>query len=966
MSNYLNQILDPDPSDAAVVGEVLGARGDVSYDEYGSVALTAGQTEVEVAFLYTKETADYRFEYLYVEDANAVPEDIRAVVNLKTTYGFTVQLSGAPDTNLSILRWHVMSPDPLHVTQPPTSQPRYVLIDEPDTVTRDITARNITFSGLLAGTGAALTDLAASQVTSGIFPPARLGLNYLGIGDLFLADDGFYKAIAGSVGGTVTNVSVVTANGFSGSVANPTTTPAITLSLATTLTEGAGLAGNTYDLSANRTLALGTPSALSVSSTNTATGTTHTHAVTSSANPGAAASLLATNSSGQLTLVDLLANSTTFNLVNTVATTVNLAGAATVFSLGAATGTATLNNATVALAGTLLNPVTSYNTDIGQLSKKFKAIYAAELWVETLVAQNTIATIGGRILVGPTTSLIADLSSGATTMDVKHNQMSNGDRVYLEGNGNVEFIAVTSAPSTITGGFRYTITRNLDGTGANAWLAGDAVFNTGTTGNGFIDLYSVQAVKGGSQLGPTIVGNVRNSSTYNDWTENWAIGNLVGLYGYGATTNGVGIGKYASGATNLTVDSTNGIRIRNYTTILGQWDVLGNILVGQTGAAQSNVYITSGAVKLRNNTTDYITLDASGNALLGLTASNQGNVYISGGTVSIRRGTTDYITLSATDAQFTNLIKMTGASAAISLGSTPPTSATVGTGVWLDRNGLYSLSSNTQNATLTSAGLTAGGGNVILNSNGLIIDSSSVTTTGRVNWVYDPSGTALDTAYLVNQITGTASNTELRSLASPTGSTGATTLLLTSENDSGYHATVKSTAYGTAHATLAGQSHLNLYGAPSFQGVAIGSTAVPTHMLDVHGAGWFQGDLYENNRNISDAWTAFTPTITSGSGTLTSVSATGAYKRIGKTICFRIKITITTNGTGATYVQTTLPVNPITTDTAIGYGNESGLTGKGLAVQPTGNALVARFSADNSYPGADGAVLRIGGVYEVA
>lgn len=49
-------------------------------------------------------------------------------------------------------------------------------------------------------------------------------------------------------------------------------------------------------------LTLGTPSGVSVSSANGVTTTTHTHAVTSSSNPGAAASLLATDSAGTLAL----------------------------------------------------------------------------------------------------------------------------------------------------------------------------------------------------------------------------------------------------------------------------------------------------------------------------------------------------------------------------------------------------------------------------------------------------------------------------------------------------------------------------------------------------------------------------------------------------------------------------------------------------------------------------------------
>lgn len=100
-------------------------------------------------------------------------------------------------------------------------------------------------------------------------------------------------------------------------------------------------------------------------------------------------------------------------------------------------------NLTLAPAGDLvLDPVgndvlpnTNYDINLGALSKKYLALYAAELWVETLVAQDTMATIGGRVLVGPTTTLTEDLpptpDAGSSTMTVKHNQMSQTDRVYM-------------------------------------------------------------------------------------------------------------------------------------------------------------------------------------------------------------------------------------------------------------------------------------------------------------------------------------------------------------------------------------------------------------------------------------------------------------------------------------------------------------------------------------------------------
>lgn len=208
-------------------------------------------------------------------------------------------------------------------------------------------------------------------------------------------------------------------------------------------------------------------------------------------------------------------------------------------------------------------PGTGYTTNIGALTNKYLSLHAAELMVETLVAQNTLATIGGRVLVGPTTTLTSDLASGSTSMAVKHNSLANGDRVLIEANGQVEWIAVASASSG-SGPYTYTITRNLDGSGANNWTAGDAVFNTGTTNSGFIDLYSSAGVISGS--GPTIVGNVRTGTTYNNIAARWAIGNLNGLYGYGATTYGTAFGDPS--ATNVTIDAANGVRFRSGTTDL--------------------------------------------------------------------------------------------------------------------------------------------------------------------------------------------------------------------------------------------------------------------------------------------------------------------------------------------------------------------------------------------------------------
>ena len=356
-----------------------------------------------------------------------------------------------------------------------------------------------------------------------------------------------------------------------------------------------------------------------------------------------------------------------------------------------------------------------YAYNIGQLTQKYLALHAAELWVETLVAQSTLATIGGRILVGPTTTLTRALAAASTAIYVKHNQMANGDRVYLEANGNLEFIAITdNGVLQAEGDYMYRSTRNLDGSGANDWSAGDAVFNTGTTGDGWIDLYSVAGVAGVG-TGPTIVGNVRLSSTYNDWTECWAIGNLNGEYGYATDTYGVGLGKYANSCSFVTVDATNGVRMMSRSggadTQRAQWDASGNILIGKVAASESNVYITSGALSVRNNTTERIGLSAAG----VLTIKDSG-------------GNAIFTFNASTGAEFTKPLTI-ASTGGIYQGTGTFASPTTGLKVWND-SGVGRIAGynggTLQWSCDTNGYIKAGGDKVIINADGIMLDIGAV------------------------------------------------------------------------------------------------------------------------------------------------------------------------------------------------------------------------------------------------
>ena len=286
----------------------------------------------------------------------------------------------------------------------------------------------------------------------------------------------------------------------------------------------------------------------------------------------------------------------------------------------------------------LVQPDLPYSINLGRLQRKFLTLHAAELWVETLVAQNTMATIGGRILVGPTSALTVDLAPSDLNVILKHNNFAVGDRVYMESDGKVEFMAIASAAVAVSNGYQYAVIRNLDGSGANQWYAGDAMFNTGQAGNGFIDIYSTRGVRAGTEIGPTIAGNVRNSFTYNDWEPRWIMGNLKGFYDYGVDVYGATFGK--GGGPLITIETLNGIRmydglanLRVHITPAGAATFTGivNIQGGNGALADMSNVTTIDGGKITTNT---ITASKINVSSLSAIQANVGNLVVnSGGTI---------------------------------------------------------------------------------------------------------------------------------------------------------------------------------------------------------------------------------------------------------------------------------------------------------------------------------------------
>ena len=114
-------------------------------------------------------------------------------------------------------------------------------------------------------------------------------------------------------------------------------------------------------------------------------------------------------------------------------------------------------------------------------------------------------------------------------------------------------------------------------------------------------------------------------------------------------------------------------------------------------------------------------------------------------------------------------------------------------------------------------------------------------------------------------------------------------------------------------------------------------------------------------------WASFTPSLSATSGTFTTASATGSYRRLGKTIEVNIVITITTNGTAAGQILVGLPV------VARGGSGQVLTAGQNAPSIYGCNAFVNAAAAstfvnkyDGTYPGLSGSQIYVSGVYIAA
>jgi hypothetical protein len=119
--------------------------------------------------------------------------------------------------------------------------------------------------------------------------------------------------------------------------------------------------------------------------------------------------------------------------------------------------------------------------------------------------------------------------------------------------------------------------------------------------------------------------------------------------------------------------------------------------------------------------------------------------------------------------------------------------------------------------------------------------------------------------------------------------------------------------------------------------------------------------------NVGPAWTSYTPTVSSLSGTITSYTSSGQYQTIGKTCIVSLTVTITNAGTGAAQLVATLPLTPAARIQCSAAGMECVNTGYMLkSYIPASSTSMQIMNYNNTTAITGGALLIMTVIYETA
>ncbi len=468
-------------------------------------------------------------------------------------------------------------------------------------------------------------------------------------------------------------------------------------------------------------------------------------------------------------------SSTSFDLLNTNATTINLGGAATALTIGANnSGTTTIRNASTSLTGTLT--VGSTSTLGGNVS--FTNAANREIGIAALTTTDT----AGRSLsvnsgLGNGTSVSSISFKTPTAAAAGINQTVLADRLVLNATG-ATVTGALSASTSITSGTTLTVgsTSSLGGNVTFTNVANRAIDIAAVTGTNSVGRTLTLASGQGTGTGAASSISFQTPTLGTTGTDAQSLATRLLLNETGATVTGA-----LSASTSLTVGTTSSLggdvtftnsadrtfniastaagtagralSILSGSTTAGTANISGgnlNIRSGQsTGSGTSSIVFqtpntgNAGATTL-NSLANRLALDSSGAAVTGvLTVSGNttltGDLAVNGGDITTSSGTFTIGNTAAT-AQTLNLGTAstgTGVTKEVNLGTGGATGSTTNINIGSSIAGITIINSPTTSLlSALSVGTTSSlGGNVTF-TNGAdrvinIADITTANTAGR-------------------------------------------------------------------------------------------------------------------------------------------------------------------------------------------------------------------------------------------
>lgn len=411
----------------------------------------------------------------------------------------------------------------------------------------------------------------------------------------------------------------------------------------------------------------------------------------------------------------LTTGSTSFDLVNTTATTVNFAGAGTTVSIGAATGTTTVNNSLVVTGNLTVNGTT---TTVNSTTVTVDDI-VLELG-DVATPSNTTANGGGILLKAGTdvNKTLTWTSTGANWTSSENFDLSSG-KVYKINNTSV-----------------------LSATALGSGVTGSSLTSVGTIGTG---------VWNGTIIDPTYGG-----TGVNNGSKTITLGGNLTTSGAFATT------LTMTAATSLTLP-TNGTLVNIPSSVSGNGTstaLTGGASSGTTGQTGGAVTVTGGASTSGTSTNTGGSVTITGGAA-NTTAGIGGSVTINGGQGSSANGNGS-IVIGTTNTD------------AVTIGAVNKTMTIGGSGI-VNLSGSTTGTTAATFSTVYNSATYNGGEFLIKASNGTNIEINKVLVITNGTDVYITTyGESFVTADLVN-IDFTYTSTNVNLVVTPVGGTTGTT-----------------------------------------------------------------------------------------------------------------------------------------------------------------------------------------------